>query len=446
MPIFEKRSTLPVPVEELFAYHARPGAIQRLIPPWQAVKMLENSGHIRDGARMVIQMKLGPFKKNWVALHHDYVEGRQFCDRQVSGPFAKWDHTHQFEAGDAPGTSTLTDHIEYELPMGPIGRAVGGGMARRQLEGMFAFRHRRTRFDLERHAAYRAMPRLRVAITGATGLLGTALSALLTTGGHTVLPVSRTKLAANSSTIHWNTETGEIDAQAMAGCDALIHLAGRNIGVRWTKKHRQEIWDSRIPATEKLCRTIAALPVRPATLICASGVGIYGNRGDEELTEESTVGDDYPARICKAWEAATAPAANAGLRVANIRIGVVLAAQGGALKKLLPSTRWGLAGPIGGGRQFLPWISMDDALGVIYDTLMINTRGPINAVSPQPIRQRDFIQTLAHLLHRPAIIPMPTPIIRLLFGEMGTTLLLGSIRAQPTRLLQKQFHYVLPTE
>jgi uncharacterized protein (TIGR01777 family) len=441
MKAFEKSSSIPVSSKELFDYHDRPGALERLLPPWRDAEVLDRSGGIRNGGRVKVRMRIRPVTRTLTALHHDFIEGKQFVDEQESGPFAAWKHTHRF-VPETSNSSVLTDHIEYRLPGGAVGNAVFGNSVRKELERMFHFRHARTRNDLVRQAPYKGRQKLRIILSGATGLVGSALAPFLTVAGHRVEQLVRGQPRSDEG-IEWDVKSGRIDSERVNGADALIHLAGKNIAVRWNKANREEIWNSRVPATEKLCESLARISNPPKTLIVASGIGYYGARGDELLTEESASGSGFSADICKGWEAATIPAEQAGIRVIRLRIGVVLAARGGALRKMLLPTRLGLSGPIGSGRQYLSWIALDDLIGVIHHLLMSpDAHGVFNAVAPEPVRQKEFIQTFARVLHRPAIAPMPTGAIRLLFGQMGEEMLLSSMRVAPAQLVAANFPFL----
>lgn len=437
MLAFEKRSQMPVPREALFAYHARPGALARLIPPWQTARIVESSEHIRDGARVVLDLKVGPIWRRWTAEHFDYVEGRQFRDRQVSGPFKSWTHSHRFEDGPTPGTSVLIDHVEYEPPFA----FATGGRARRELERMFAFRHARTRDDLVRHAEV-ARP-LTVAITGANGSIAKNLIPFLTTAGHRVRRLVR-GASSDAEAIRWDAATGAVDEAKLAECDALVHLAGRNIFTRWTDKTWREIDDSRVLATRKLCETIARMPRRPGVLVSASAVGYYGDRGEEELTEESARGGGRAAELCERWEQATAPAWEAGIRVVNLRIAVVFSASSGAISQMLTPTKLGLGGPLAGGRQLIPWIAMDDVVSLIDRCVRDETyAGVINGVAGS-VRQGELAKTLGRVLHRPAIVPTPAFAPHAIFGQMADELLFASANVRPT-LGERGFAPTYPT-
>jgi uncharacterized protein len=442
MPSYEKQSTMPVRRQALFSYHDRPGALERLIPPWQDIRIIRNDASPRDGCRVELEMKQGPLRRRWVAEHYDYEAGHQFRDRALRGPFKTWLHTHLTRDGTSPDTSVLVDQIEYELPLGILGR-LGAGWVRGQLETMFAFRHARTRFDVARHAAFAECPRLRVAVSGASGAVASQLIPFLTTAGHSVSRFVRGQ-SKREQDIAWTPATGAVEEDTLAQCDAIVHLAGSSIAVRWTKKNRREIEDSRVLATRKLCERVASMSVRPRVMVCASAVGYYGDRGEEALTEASPAGDNWSAKLCQRWEEATAPARDAGIRVVNVRIGVVLSARTGAIPKLLTPLKLGVAGRVGGGQQWMPWIAMDDLVGVIHEALMRDDwQGPINAVTAS-VRQHDFIRTLGRVMHRPTFAPLPALAVKTLFGQMGTELLLGGQNIVGRKLNDAGFEPVLP--
>jgi uncharacterized protein (TIGR01777 family) len=244
--------------------------------------------------------------------------------------------------------------------------------------------------------------------------------------------------------IYWNPRLGDLEAADLAGVDAIVHLAGRNIaGWRWTPAVKRSIEYSRIASTHLLSETLARMDEPPATLICASAIGFYGDRGAEPVHEESQAGAGFLAELCERWEAATEAARQAGVRVVNLRIGLVLTASGGVLRRLLTPFRFGLGGVLGDGRQYMSWISLDDLLGVILHSLYTqDSSGPVNAVSAEPVTNREFTKTLGRLLHRPTLLGVPAPVIRAVFGEMGQALFLASARVEPRRLEATGFRYL----
>jgi uncharacterized protein len=443
--VIERTSTLPVSAEEAFAWHARPGAFERLTPPWERIEVLERTGGIEDGARATLRVHLGPISFRWVAVHQDYVRGRRFVDEQVEGPFSHWIHQHLFQPV-GPSASRYTDRIESAPPFGTIGAAAGMWLARPRVERMLAYRHSTLRDDLAAHATFQSQERLHLAVTGASGMLGSALTPFLTTGGHRVTPVTRQ--AAPSDAIRWDPASGAIDVSAFEGLGAVVHLAGENVGVRWTGERKRRIRESRVVGTRRLAEALAQLKRPPRVLVSASAMGIYGDRGDEVLTEDSTPSGppaDFLVEVGREWEAATEPARAAGIRVVNLRFGIILTPAGGALGRMLPPFRAGAGGPLGSGKQWVSWISVDDAVGAVHHALFTEElSGPVNAVAPEPVTSRTFATTLGRVLHRPAILPVPATGLRLLFGEMADTALLSSQRVSSSRLVASGYSFRHP--
>jgi uncharacterized protein (TIGR01777 family) len=440
----ERTCRLPFAAETVFAWHERAGALERLIPPWEHARVLERSGGLEDGAAVVLRVG-GRLGRTWVMRHRDYVPGRQFVDEQVKGPFVQWVHRHRFEP-DGPAACVVTDRIEYTPPLGLVGRAAAAHLVRPRLERLLAYRHELLRRDLEAHEPYAGRPPLRVAVTGASGLIGRALIPFLTTGGHHVVPVVRGRAKGNG--LRWDYETGRIDAAGLEGMDAVVHLAGENIGTRWTRERRQRILESRVIGTRFLAEVLARLRRPPRMLVSASAVGVYGHRGDEVLTEASRtdVGpEDFLTEVGRGWEAATEPARAAGIRTVTPRFGIVLTPAGGALARMLPPFRLGLGGPLGSGRQWMSWIGIDDVVGAIHHALVTESLGgPVNLTSPHPVTGRELAATLGRVLGRPAAIPVPAAALRLLFGEMADVALLSSTRVLPARLQESGYRFRHP--
>ena len=398
------RVRLPVSAAEAFAWHERPGALQRLTPPWEEVEVVRQEGGIRDGGEVTLKVKRGPVSFRWELRHTDYVAGKQFVDEQVSGPFAHYRHVHRFLPGEEAGTCVLEDELTWDLPGGSAGEMLGGGMVEGDLERLFQFRHRRLLDDLALQERFSQVPPRRVAVTGSTGLMGTALSALLATGGHTVIPVTRNEARARKEGgIYWDPMGDEIDAQALEGVDAVVHLAGEPINaVRWTDEKKRLIRESRVKGTALLARTLAQARNGPGALVMASAVGFYGDRKDEWVDEESRRGDGFLADVVEEWEGAARRAEGAGIRVAKTRFGLVLSTQGGALPKMLWAFKSGLAGRIGSGRQYVSWVDLDDATGLLYAAVMDpKMKGVYNATSPNPVTNAAFTDILGRVVNRP---------------------------------------------
>lgn len=284
-----------------------------------------------------------------------------------------------------------------------------------------------------------------VAITGSTGLVGNALIPALKADGHTIRRVVRRASGKDEREILWDPKAGTIDAAGFDGVDAVVHLAGESVATRWTSKVKKEIRDSRVLGTTLLCQTLASLTVKPAVLVSASATGYYGDRGDEQLDESSPPGQGFLASVCQEWEAATAPARDANIRVVNLRIGVVLSPKGGALAKMLMPFKLGGGGVLGNGRQYFSWITLDDLVRAIQFTLAAAAMcGPVNAVAPHPVTNREFTKALGRVLGRPTVLPMPAFVIRLLLGEMANEMLLGSACVLPRALSGAQFEFAQP--
>ena len=414
---------MPVSAEELYHWHARPGAFRRLTPPWERAEVIEDTGGIDDGARKVI--RVGPLRLRWVAVHEGHVEGCQFVDVQQQGPFARWVHTHRF-VPDGRERSRLVDDVEYALPLGALGELVAGRAIATKLDAMFAWRHRTTRADLDAHARARLEP-MTIGITGAGGLLGTQLGAFLTTGGHTVVPLSRERPYAQ---------------KGLERLDAVVHLAGETISQRWNATSKARILSSRVDGTRALCEAIAASTPRPRVLIVASAVGIYGDRGDESLNESSARGSGFLSDVCSAWESSADAARAARVRVVHARFAPILTPAGGALKSMLPPFRAGLGARFGSGAQWMPWVSIDDAVGAVHHALANpSIVGAMNVVAPRLVTNAEFTRTLGRALHRPAFLATPILAAQALFGEMAGPLFFDSARVEPGVLTSTGYRF-----
>jgi uncharacterized protein len=431
------RSQLPFTVDEVFGWHARPGALERLTPPWQPARILLREGGL-DGGCAVLGVPFGPLTLRWTARHRDFIAGRQFVDEQTAGPFRRWIHTHRFSEG--PAGCRVEDDVDYELPLGALGRAIAGDAMRARLQRLFEFRHAQLRADLARHATARQLGPMRIAVSGASGLVGRALCAFLSTGGHDVVRLVRR--ASGPGELAWDPERGLIDRLALVGFDAVVHLAGASINRRWTAEAKRVIARSRIDGTRTLADAIARLPVPLRVLVVASAIGFYGDRGDEPVDETSTAGSGFLADVCHAWEAVAQPAARAGVRVVNARLGIVLTPAGGALARILPAFRAGAGGPIGDGTQPVSWISIDDAVYALFHLLTdARLHGPVNLTAPGAVPQVELARALGRTLGRPASLSLPSPLVNVLFGEMGRALLLGGARVAPRRLGETGYRF-----
>jgi uncharacterized protein (TIGR01777 family) len=388
-------SQLPVPASEVEPWFARPGAGDRLAPPW------------------------------------DPPAAIRVVSREVSA------------AG--PG-ALLREQVEQEPIL--LGKLLGNPTQR--LIRQLAYRHRQLRRDLARHARAAAAGggQLTIAVTGASGFVGQALCAFLTSGGHRVRRMVRIRpgRVMRPGDVRWDPETGEIDVAALAGTDAAIHLAGENIGAgRWTAERKRRIRESRVKGTTLLATTLAGLTPLPRVLISASAFGIYGTKPTGAVDETAPTGDDFLAEVADAWEKSTAPAADAGIRVGLSRFANILDPRGGALAKMLPIYKAGLGGRLGSGEQPFPWVALDDVVGAIHQGLFDRTLvGPFNVVAPESVTNAKFNEALARTLGRPAVAPVPAFALKVAFGELAAALL-GGPRVLPARLEQAGFAFGHPT-
>jgi uncharacterized protein (TIGR01777 family) len=439
---FQRSLELEADAETVFRWHSRDGAFERLVPPWEGVRLDGPAARVEKGARQTVTFSLGPVRRSWNSEITSVTPGREFQDVQLAGPFARWEHTHSMRAAPTGRGSTLEDSVRYALPLGPLGSLVAGRFVRRKLERMFAYRHRVTARDLARHAAVAAAP-ADVLVTGATGMVGKALAALLTTGGHRVRRLVR-NAPRSVDEFRWDPARGTLDPDALEGTHAVVHLAGENIaGRRWSDAQKARIRDSRVAGTRLIVEAMRAAKRAPRTFVCASAVGIYGDRGDELLTEQSAQGAGFLADVCAQWEGEARRAER--VRSVQLRFGVVLSPAGGALAKMLLPFQLGAGGRIGDGRQWMSWIALDDAVGAIHHALFADAlEGPVNAVAPQAVTNAEYTRTLGRVLRRPAILPMPAFAARLAFGELANELLLSSQRAEPERLQQSGYAFAYP--
>ena len=287
---------------------------------------------------------------------------------------------------------------------------------------------------------------MKILITGSSGLIGSALIQILRSEGHKVVRLVRRAVAPGEDAAVWDPAAGKLEPSALQKTDAVVHLAGENIGaMRWTDERKDRMRGSRIQSTRLLSESLAQLPVPPRVLVSASAVGFYGSRGDESLTEESPAGSGYLSQVCQEWEAAAEPARQRGIRVVNPRIGMVLSAKGGALPAMLPAFKACVGGKLGDGQQFVSWIAIDDLIQAISHIITTDSlSGPVNTVSPNPVRNVEMTKALGKVLRRPTFLSMPASVVRLIFGEMADALLLSGQRVVPGKLLASGFTFQFP--
>jgi uncharacterized protein (TIGR01777 family) len=286
---------------------------------------------------------------------------------------------------------------------------------------------------------------MKILVTGASGLIGSTLVLSLEKNNHEVYKLVRARANLLVHEIAWDPQQGIINPSLLEGLDAVVHLAGENIMGRWSEAKKARIRNSRVKGTQLLCRSLCLLRRPPPVVVCASAIGYYGNRKDEVLTEQSTKGAGFLADVCEEWEEATRPAAEKGIRIINLRIGMVLSARGGALKQMLPIFKLGLGGRMGSGDQYVSWIAIDDLVRIIeYAINQESLAGPLNAAAPYPVTNQELAKTLGHILHRPAFFLMPACVVKLIFGELGEETLLSSQRVKPQKLEETGFKFDYP--
>jgi uncharacterized protein (TIGR01777 family) len=443
------RSLMPVSREAAFAYHEWPGALGRLLPPWQSVSATPPSNGLKNGSQVRLTLRMFGIPLQWLAVHEGYNPPKLFVDTQASGPFASWRHEHHFLEGPTSDSCILEDQITYRLPLAFASHPLAGRWVDRQLASMFAYRHRITQSDLLRQKQWAAHRGMRVAVTGSTGLIGSVVCQLLESIGCEVIPVVRPSKTTPPTPVHrealqWDPATGLFEPEKASGLDAIIHLAGKSLASgRWTAKNKEQMWSSRVDATQVLARQLASLSEPPKSFVSASGVGIYGDCGDRWCTEDGPVAEDYLGRMAFEWETASELLRSRGVRVAHGRLGIVLSPQGGALKAMLPIFRCGLGGTLGAGEQYWSWVERSDAAAaLVHLALESKCEGPFNISAETPETNRRWTQAIGQAVRRPAILPAPAFALRWMMGtEMADSMLLCSTRADGSRLRSTGFQY-----
>jgi uncharacterized protein (TIGR01777 family) len=451
--VFEASVQLHHSPDVVFGWHESDGAFERLSPPWMDVRCAERTGGITDGSRVVLLVRKGPLCVAWELGHKDYVINERFVDYQIKGPFDYWQQTHSILAEG--GGAKLIDRVEYRLPLGSLGQFFGGGLIKADLERLFRYRHSLLRRDLGMQKRYGGRP-LKILVSGGTGLVGRHLISFLLTQGHCVVQLVRAatadggaKLAAVEKIV-WDPDRELLNTPLPDDLDGAVHLGGYNVAARrWTPTVKRAIEESRVQSTAYLVRLFSKMKRPPKVFVCASAMDFYGDTGRQAVSEDASGGQGFLAGVCRRWEEAASGAAKLGhdghIRVVNLRISAVLSPKGGPLAKLLPVFTAGGGGPVGDGNQYFSWISLDDMLGCIYHAIVEESVcGPLNAVAPNCVTYNEFARTLGLVTGRPAIVPLPAAMVRVLFGEMGEALLLASRRLWPQKLQQSGYEFLDP--
>lgn len=441
--LFTYQSEINAEAAEVFNWHMQPGAFKRLLPEWEKVDLVNESGQIANNKEVELTIKLGFVQIPWSLKHHDYIQNKQFCDAQLNGPFSNWDHHHIFHSLSTE-KSILEEKIHYKLPLSAVTNIFAGGFVKNKLERLFKFRHQTTINDIKRHSLAKGV-KMKILVSGSTGLVGSALMPFLSTGGHDCYRLVR-KASSNPKEISWDPQHGKINPNDLEGFDAIIHLGGENIAdKRWSQKQKELIKTSRVESTQLLAETITKLQQPPKVFVCASAIGFYGSRASENLDESSLVGSDFLASTCQAWEQASKAVQDKGIRLANMRFGIILSTKGGAIAKMLLPFQLGVGGILGNGKQYMSWIALDDVVGALHHALITEQlSGPVNVVAPGAMTNSDFTKVLGKVLFRPTLFPAPAFALKLALGEMAEALLLSSTRVEPKALVDSGFEFNFP--
>ncbi len=440
---FIYRSTYPYTAKQLYDYHAAPGALERLLPPWENSRVISKEGTIAPGGKVELKIKLGPIPLRWEAHHIEDIPGRMFKDIQYRGPFSLFQHSHTFT--DLEDGAELEDHINFQLPLSSITSLVAAQRIKDKLTRNFIYREHVLKEDLLLHRKY-SRKKLTILISGASGILGQTLVPLLTTGGHKVYKLVRKTVRADKNEIYWNPDKGEIDREAIVPPDAVIHLAGEYIGLsRWSDEKKRRVMESRVKGTRLLADTLGSLAKTPDVFVSASAVGYYGHNGSTLLTEADGHGYDYISEVCRAWENSAQIAAENGIRTVTLRLGVGLTPRGGALERIISASPFAYIRYFGGGDQYISWISLDDmAAAILHCVCTHRLSGPINIAAPVPVTNRDLIKSISKITSRPRVHPLPGTFLKLLYGDMADQILLSSCRVSSEKLVKNGFSFRHP--
>ncbi|HCG54741.1 MULTISPECIES: TIGR01777 family oxidoreductase [Brevibacterium] len=453
MTEFDWTSEVPLAAETTFLWHAQPGALTRLSPHWAQEIVAESYPPLSPGSVAKMKTSLpgsyGLVRRPFSSVHSEGPSRFSFVDELKKGPLSQWKHTHEFSS--VAGGTKIDDHIEFS--MAPAGFDSIDRSLIHNLEATFEARRQRMLMDIEflEHMNAPLMTRKkgkRILIAGASGLIGQQVAALFSTAGHFVRVLVR-RTPKLPYEVHWNPDLGIINPRDLAWADAVVHLGGKSIATRFTKKAKEEIRSSRINSTSLLAETMCGLPEakRPEVFVCASAVGIYGSEAEVPVDESAPAGDGFLAEVCQEWEDAAARVEDAGIRRVSIRTGVVLTSLGGFLKLQAPLFLAGAGGRLGSGEQGLAWVSLDDvARAYVHAVLTDYVRGPVNAVAPDMVSQVEFAEALAAHLHRPARVPTPGFVTELVLGRDGAKeLALADQKVLPEKLEETGYQFAHPT-
>lgn len=440
LSVYNHSAEYPCSAVQLHSWHSRPGALERLLPPWEKTRIKGQTGGIDPGGKVQLRMYQGPFSLAYHALHIENIPGQMFRDIQERGPFKSFSHSHLFQ--DTANGSMLNDRIEYSLPLHQLLPSPVKKQVHEKLQRMFEYRTRILQGDIALHNQYSQTP-LRILITGASGVLGNELLPFLRTGGHQIWTLVRRKPDHDKGEIFWDPEKEILEADSIPEIDAVIHMAGEYIGLgRWSDEKKQRVISSRVKGTRLLCRTLASLPNPPKVLLSASAVGYYGHRDAIELDEQEKSGNDFISSVCRLWESGAEDGQKAGIRTVFLRLGVGLTPRGGALQRILQNSPIGFVRRFGAGTQYISWISTDDIISAILHCMVCNgLEGPVNLAAPVPVTNSEFMATMARVTGRPLLCPIPAGLLRALYGQMANEVLLSGCHVSSRKLIDSGFEF-----
>ncbi len=445
----------PCTAQELYDWHSRDGALERLLPPWEKAEVVCRRGGIDEGAQVTMRLKaaLGPcvlpFSLPFTARHLQAVPGKSFHDIQLRGPFAHWSHQHLFT--DEENGCRLDDRVEWQLP-GGIFATPFHPFVERRLARMFRHRSATLKADLALHHRCSQLTDrpLRVLVSGASGVLGSTLCPLLTTGGHSVWRLVRDNSRPRAKyEVRWDPATGELDRAALDALprfDAVVHLAGEYIGLhRWSREKRRRVIASRRDGTRLLVDYLRKCDRKPSVFLSASASGWYGDSGPDPVTEEAPCGSGFISEVCRVWEEEATRAEEAGIRTVLLRFGVGLTPRGGALARILGTTLPGCPRSLGGGDQIISWISIDDmAAASVHAMTCKELRGALNIAAPSPVSNREFMRRLAAVTGKPLLPALPAGLLRRIYGSLADEMILAGCRMDCRRLEASGFTFRHP--
>lgn len=441
--LFEHQGTYPCTPQQLYNWHARYGALERLLPPWEKTRIVSRKGGIDPGGEVVLKIRTGPFPFTYHAHHVENVPGEMFRDIQAKGPFKSFSHSHYFKK-DTSGT-LLHDKVEYSLPLDNLLPSFLKKHVHKSLEQVFHHRESIIGEDIKVHLRCSQQP-LKILISGASGVLGRELIPFLTTGGHTVWTLVRRDPDLHKNEIFWDPENNILDGAKLPKIDAVIHLAGEYIGLsRWSEEKKQRVIHSRVDGTRLLSRVVSSLAVKPRVFLCASAVGYYGDSSTTGLDENSPLGQDFISKVCGLWEGSAAETLDKEIRTVFVRLGVGLTPRGGALEKILDTSPLGFIRRFGSGNQYISWISTDDMISAMLHCLTCESlEGPVNIAAPQPVTNAEFMQILAKVAGRPLLFPVPAKLLKFVYGQMASEILLSGCHVSAQKLVDSGFTFRHP--